>query len=469
MRDTDTILITKATERMSGKFAKLKTDWLLRGWSDIPWVVVNWTNGDQRQLNKKGFYVIQACDGETDFDSIAFLPTHHAMLDKLIDEGIAERCAEGDSLATCQQYRKAKTPWLSGLHWSVTGLCNLKCRHCYMEAPSGRYGELSWEDTIRVIEQLEEANIHEVSLTGGEPFLRKDLPDIIAVLAKKRICVSEIFTNGLYISKEILEGIKGVGVSPRFQISYDGRGTHEHMRGVEGIEHAVIAAIRKVRTAGFKAVISTSIDKTNKDSIRDTYDLLKALDVQAWRISRPQEIGRWKKAGTQISLEEEVETYSPLLERWLKDEKPFAIQFGDLFTFKDNSAANSETMSGIHYTFESFDCGNCREKPFLLPDGVLLPCPAYTDTALQSLMPNVRREGFSKAWNDPVIRAIVERRKGDMLEKNEECRLCELFGECGMGCRAIALTITGDLMLKNPIACEIAKKGYMRLFRQMAS
>jgi Fe-coproporphyrin III synthase len=171
----------------SGRYAKLKKEWLLRGWTDEPRAVVNWIKGERRALQKKGFYVAESCNGNTDFSSLAFLPDHHALLDKLIQEGIAETCREGDALDPSQLYRKAENPRLSGLLWSVTGLCNLNCRHCYMEAPSGRYGELRFAEMIYLIDQFERADVHQVSLTGGEPFLRKDLLDIIAVLAQKKM------------------------------------------------------------------------------------------------------------------------------------------------------------------------------------------------------------------------------------------------------------------------------------------
>ncbi len=454
---------------MSGRYAKLKEEWLLRGWTDVTCALVNWTSGDQRELQKKGFYVAEACDGNTDFSSIAFLPIHNDLLDKLIEEGIAKPCDKGNSIDPCQQYRKAENPRLSGLHWSVTGLCDLNCRHCYMEGPSGRYGQLSFEDMLRVIEQLEQANVHEVSLTGGEPFLRTDLLDIIAELAKKRIWVSEIYSNGLLITEEILEGIKRLGFSPSFQISFDGYGMHEHMRGRKGIEPNVIAGICKVRSAGFRVVIATSIDRTNKGCMDDTYDLLKGLDIQSWRIAPPRETGNWRGTTTQVSLEEEAEVYMPLLGRWLTDGKPFSIQLGAFFGHDGKDAREPKDKPQVRHTPESYDCGTCHERPYLLPDGVLLPCPGYTDTILQDRMPNILQDGLAKAWSESFLRSIADMKKKDLLARNEECGRCELFEECGMGCRTSAVVKTGDLLAKDPLTCEMVKKGYIKRFQEVAS
>ena len=449
-------------------FVKLKKDWALRGWSDMPLALINWTNGDQREIKKSAFYVAEACDGKTDFDSLAFLPIHHALLDKLITEEIAEQCKEGDSIDPRQQYRKAESPRLNGLHWSVTGLCNLNCRHCYMEGPSGRYGELSFKDTLWIIEQFEKANVLHVSLTGGEPFLRMDLLDIISVLAEKRIWVSEIYSNGLLITEEILEVIKRLGFSPSFQISFDGYGAHDRMRGKDGIEPGVIEGIRKVRAAGFLVVIATSIDRLGKDCMGTTYDILKELDIQSWRIAPPQETGNWRGTTTQLSLEEQAQVYAPLLKRWLADGKPFGIQLGSFFRHGGKNAPEPKEAPLIHLTPESYDCGACRESPYLLPDGVLLPCTGYTDTVLTEPDAKHLTGRPREAWKESFLRSIVDMKKKDLLARNEECGYCDLFEECGLGCRASAVVKTGDLLAKDPLACEMVKKGYKKRFQELA-
>ena len=230
---------------MSETYARLKDGWMLRGWSNMPRTLVNWTNGEQRELKDLGFYVAESCDGQTDFESFAFLPKHRGMLDLLIAQGIAERCREGSSIESWQQYRKAENPRLTGIHWSVTGKCNLDCRHCYMEAPAGRYGQLPFEAMAGLVAQFERANVLEVSLTGGEPFLRRDLMDLIRLLAQKKIRLSQIFSNGMLITDRHLEEIHRIGFRPGFQISLDGVGTHDRMRGLEGSEQGAIDAIRR--------------------------------------------------------------------------------------------------------------------------------------------------------------------------------------------------------------------------------
>ncbi len=453
---------------MSGRFAKLKKDWMLRGWTDLPFAVVNCRNNDQRMLKKLGTYTAQACDGMTDFSSSASLPGHNIMLDRMIKEGIAEECEQGDSIEPYQQYRKANNPHLIGITWSVTGRCNLNCRHCYMEAPSRRYSDMSFDESMGVIEQFERANLQEVSLTGGEPFLREDLLDIIKVLAQKKMSIHNILTNGLLITEDVLDGIKKVGFLPRFQISFDGVGVHDYMRGIEGIEQGVIESIRKVRASGFPVIIATSLDSVTKERMDDTYDLLKGLNVQSWKLAQPVDAGNWRGSKSCISIEEQAEVCESVLHRWLKDDRPFDINLSVFFNGNGKDGFASQYLPSPKYSPESLDCPVCQKLPYLLSDGTLLPCPGYTDSAMQDRMPNIMKDGLSSLWSESQFRSLVNIKKNDLFARNEECVSCELFEGCGMGCRALTLAETGDLMGKSPMLCEVWKKGYINRFLQLA-
>jgi radical SAM protein with 4Fe4S-binding SPASM domain len=344
-----------------------------------------------------------------------------------------------------------------------------------------------------LVEQFERANVVEVSFTGGEPFLRKDLLDLIRLLAQKKIRLVQIYSNGLLITHRHLASIRRIGFRPSFQISFDGVGAHDQMRGTKGAEPGVIKAIRRLRAADFPVVVSTCIDKLNIGSLADTYELMKRLDVQGWRISAPQETGNWRGTTTATPLDEQAEVCAPLLKRWIKDGQPFSIQLCGLYHGPGRPKPRTEPAGRIvkralgagrakpwsrqgatglkrppempEFTPDAYDCGTCREQPNLLPDGTLVPCPGYVDSILQDRMPNLLRQNLSKVWTRSFLREITDLKKKDLLAKNPECVACDLFKECGAGCRASALTTTGNLMAKDPIMCELHKKGYKKRFR----
>ncbi|SMC69795.1 radical SAM/SPASM domain-containing protein [Sporomusa malonica] len=442
------------------RYAKLTKDWLLRGWSDEPRTIINWTNGDCRSLSEQAFFVAQACDGLTDFHSIDVLPQHNDLLDKMIKRGMVEECAQGDTPAAYQLYRRADNPYVKSIHWAVTGLCNLKCRHCFMECPEGRYGELPLKDILGMIVQFVRANVHQVELTGGEPFLRQDLPEIMSALRDNHIAVSQIYSNGLLITDDILGKIKEFGFLPHFQISFDGCGTHDGMRGLRGIEQATVQAIRRLRAHGFPVTIATSVDRTNIGALPETYALMKQLDIKSWRVGSPQKIGDWRRTATALSLEELMTASAPIAARWLQDGKPFSLQ---LASFTKAWKTNNQEM----FTPGSYDCTACRVETSVLPDGTVIPCPGFTDTVSYAEMPNLLNESFSKIWSQSTLRSIIDLKKSDILATVSECATCEQFKICGTGCRAAAVMVNGELRSKDPDSCEIYKKNYLQRFQKL--
>ena len=58
--------------------------------------------------------------------------------------------------------------------WLITARCNLSCIHCYTSRFKG-LGELSTNDALRLIQEIAEIGIRHVSISGGEPLIRKDL------------------------------------------------------------------------------------------------------------------------------------------------------------------------------------------------------------------------------------------------------------------------------------------------------
>lgn len=456
---------------MSFRFAKLNKEWLLRGWTDVPWAVVNWKNGGFYQLGKEGFYVARSCNGRTNFESAAFLPRHIAVLEKLIKKGIAEECRPGDPPERIQEYRKADNPIVLGIGWSITGLCNLNCRHCFMDAPSKRVGEFSWKEVMRLIEQFERANVTEVALTGGEPFMRNDLPEIIDILSDKRIRVAEVFSNGLLITDHYLNTFKRLGHGTAFKISFDGCGTHDYMRGTRGIEAKVIESIKRVCAAGFPVVVISSIDQVTRESLYKTYDLMKTLAISGWWLAPPVEIGNWRGSTTGISSEEMVETCGLILNRWLDDGRPINLKlwrFGHFRNPRSTEGNNKGCDPLPQYSPEDWNCSGTHFRPYLLPEGTLLPCSGYTDTSIMGAMPNLLKQDLTEVWTNSILRRLADIKKRDIQARNELCADCDLFKYCGAGCRVLALSLTSDLMNKDPTACVLFKEGHILRFREIA-
>src|SRR3990172_5894636 len=89
--------------------------------------------------------------------------------------------------------------------WNFIRRCNLHCVHCYSQSADKDYeGELTTEEGKALIEDLAQFGVPVILFSGGEPFLRPDLFELIA-LAKARGMRAVISTNGTLITQEIAQ------------------------------------------------------------------------------------------------------------------------------------------------------------------------------------------------------------------------------------------------------------------------
>src|SRR5512144_860105 len=90
----------------------------------------------------------------------------------------------------------------------ITSRCNLRCRYCYFfDNPDSGYGDLPAGEWLTFIEELGNCSVMAVCLLGGEPFMRKDLPQIIEGIVRNRMRFS-VLTNGGLVDNDIAAFLK---------------------------------------------------------------------------------------------------------------------------------------------------------------------------------------------------------------------------------------------------------------------
>ena len=90
-----------------------------------------------------------------------------------------ESCEEPQPIEKRQYYKYYHNRYVRSIFWSITGKCNYRCRHCFMDAPEGALGELSTQQAFDLIDQMAECGVLQVDITGGEPFVRKDFWQLV--------------------------------------------------------------------------------------------------------------------------------------------------------------------------------------------------------------------------------------------------------------------------------------------------
>ena len=462
----------------SGRFAVLAPDWQLRGYSDRPVVLVNWRTGRTIPLSSTGAYVARSCDGATDICPPLFLSRHVATLAQMVEQGMAMECAAGTALDPRQRLRTAPNRFLRLVNWGVTGRCNLRCRHCYMEAPVARYGELPTETLFGLIDQFERANVLRVHLTGGEALLRRDFWTIAEELLRRRIGIHQISTNGLLLDDRSLVRLRELGAEPIFHFSFDGVGTHDSMRGVDGVEAAALDVIRRTAAAGFRVAVTSCLDRETRAGILRTPEVLADAGVHTWHLDAPLPMGLWPGSDTELPLDEQVAVCETILRRWLALGRPFRVTLCRLYSGSppgdDEWAATSRGDAADEappgFAPDDPHCGDLmNDVAYVLPDGRFMPCLRFIGTPVHEEMPSLLDVDLSEVWDDEELRARFSVTKAQVRERNSECAACPEFGVCGGGCWALGYAATGDPLGRDPLACVVNKSPYKKRLAEIAA
>jgi sulfatase maturation enzyme AslB (radical SAM superfamily) len=233
-------------------YYKLKNNFKLRGWKLLPTGVIDGRNGSFQFLPVDVYKTLRLCNGILAEDSPIFSPQQRKYLAELEQAGFIEKTENPSSLESDQEYKFYDNRFLQSAHWSITGNCNCRCRHCYMSAPHAKMGEISSAQCMNIIEQLSECGVQRIIISGGEALVRKDFFEIVDKLLEKKICISAVMSNGLLVNEKLLDEFERRGIYPEFNMSFDGvGGWHDWLRGIKGAEKAVLHAFKICAERGF--------------------------------------------------------------------------------------------------------------------------------------------------------------------------------------------------------------------------
>ena len=448
-------------------YYKLKPQYRLRGWEKLPYALVD-TSQENRVvfLGKPEFDALSLCSGRIDCDLHMIPERIRRLLPKLEKNGVIESCEAQDAIAPKQEYRKYPSRYIKTAHWSVTGRCNYRCRHCYMSAPEAKYGELSHETVMSIIDQLAACGVMNVSLTGGECLVRRDFPDIVDALLERDIHITQIYSNGALVNEKLLLSLEKRGIYPEFNMSYDAPGWHDWLRGIKGAEAAVDRAFRLCREHGFPTGAEMCIHDGNKHLLRETVNHLGELGCRGLKTNPVGDVGEWKKNGygQAVSVEELFELYLDYIPHYYEDGMPLAIQLGGFFSASPGRPERYDIplAKGNCDPEKNCICGHARMVMYISADGRALPCMSLSGMDIQEQFPLITEIGLSNCLTDSFYMSFIDRRASDYLSLHPECRTCEYVSYCLGGCRASALESNGgtDLMGRDEACCRMFREGY---------
>jgi radical SAM protein with 4Fe4S-binding SPASM domain len=265
-------------------------------------------NGNILEVDRGAFQLLNCIKARTVKidDLVKFLDRHKivkysekflpATLEELFEFNIIERCGQRPSTPVLIGKSKAGTyPWLSApetVHWAVTYQCSENCPDCYVRRFSFDNTELDNRDALKLIDKIADWGVFQLAIGGGEPFARRDLPQLVNHAADQGLSV-HITTGKLYLEPQILESVAGstkslqIGIRPNELQGPDAKGSLKRIRNL-------VSAARKVDiTPGANLILT-------KSTIQKLPGIVERIvnsgfnRIVLLRYKPPASIDRWK-------------------------------------------------------------------------------------------------------------------------------------------------------------------------------
>lgn len=199
---------------------------------------------------------------------------------------------------------KFKIPTNSGrVIWEVTNECNYGCKYCIFSSTGRKpQGELNTQKIIETLNSLYSQNFRYIKFTGGEPFLRDDMIDILETAVGMGF-KCDISTNASKITDELAKRISNINLE-FVHVSVDGhtQEIHESVRGKKSF-YPTIEGIKKLSSYPIKIRIGCVLHLKNENHIEDMYHYFKTFHASEVVFSMMENVGRLKGRTTGMAIQ----------------------------------------------------------------------------------------------------------------------------------------------------------------------
>jgi len=302
------------------------------------------------------------------------------------------------------------------LIYQATNQCNSRCRMCNIWKKDSK-GELSAADIGKLFRKPLFRKLRWVNLTGGEPFMRKDIVKIVEMLCSlPRFEGVAIPTNGFLTERIVSDAGKILKLlGSRFlsiTVSLDGyEKTHDEIRGVPGAYKKAIATIEKLlelkkKYPNFNIGIQPTISKLNLDEMPKFYREMKKKTGSVGFAVMMESEGYYGNTGSDIALsQDDKKKVAAILKTAMRQDPQYAFYYSKLIELFKTGNRNFGCLAG-YITM------------YMDPYGNVSPCPVLSCEKRYSYG-NIRDRGV---WEDKKAAQIRK-----MLKKEPVCRKCSMM------------------------------------------
>jgi radical SAM protein with 4Fe4S-binding SPASM domain len=406
-------------------------------------------------VNPTGMEIVRLCDGVRNIQAIAALltqkyqiPEESARQDVLgyihnLDRSGLLR-SDADKPAEQQQM-----PVLKGIYLHVTNKCNLRCKHCYAMSSSVEAGsEPASTEICRLIDQLVQAGGDSISLSGGEPLLRRDIKSILTYASRK--LKTTLLTNGILIDDEMAEVLSSSGVYVQISLEGMSRKVHEGIRG-EGTFQRTMRGIELLlaRNMEKQLALSISIMKSNLTEVPKVIEFALQSGISQVNMRPVVALGNAVMNWEQINPtpDEYAKLFDELHPLFFEHQEKLTIR-GCLSDFIFGTLTNPPRRG-------------CPAGETLMVDsnGDVYPCSmvSHPDYCLG----NIINESLTEIQSSPKLKQMRQQ-FACRVERIVKCQACQWRGFCRAACPGVALWQKGTIWDTDEL-CDVRADFYSKL------
>jgi radical SAM protein with 4Fe4S-binding SPASM domain len=310
--------------------------------------------------------------------------------------------------------KRDKTGFPRDVIFEITHQCNLRCRHCYV-VPESDKKELSTQEVRSAFDQLVEAGCLHVTLSGGEPLMRKDIITLIDYARRIGLFI-RLFTNATLITPPIADRLKEFQlISVEISLHSLKRERFDWFTQVAGSYDRTMKAINLLKKSMIKIALKITITRANLDEIGELREFVEYVGAAPeWgTVLMPRHDGSKDNLTLRLEPESVINFDAMLFPNLTRDVDPSL----DEIPKSDNNSGTRWIRGRL------FQCGAGKKGLAISPYGELKPClelpaPGYS----------VLNKGLKEGWK--MLGDYVRSSKPNPDNKCFDCRLRKFCSSC---------------------------------------
>ena len=325
--------------------------------------------------------------------------------------------------------------------WEITRACNLSCQHCGSSAGCARAGELSTEECLGVVRDLAALGTRLLTLSGGEPTLKRDWSLLARAAVQAGITVNMV-TNGQGSPTELARESRAAGLA-NVAVSLDGlAATHDALRAPGSFARAT-RAIQQLASAGLWVDVMFTANRRNVGELPELHELARRLGARGLRVQLGKPMGRQAGRDDLTLSARHLLSLLPMLGRLAELGSP-VVRIGDSVGFY-SEAERALRGSACDQGYWTGCYAGCQAIG-LQSDGSVKGCLSLQPRGNEPdpfIEGNVRSEPLRDIWHRPG--AFAFNRSFDKAALRGSCARCSHAEMCRGGAKCVAYAYTGAL------------------------